>query len=85
MTIITMTRPWALDAACAQVPAAVTAGAPQLWREHQIQVQAELALGAVRQSQSHGTNGSTVKGITMGATKRIFDVARGVPPRGRPV
>jgi hypothetical protein len=66
-------------------PTAVTAGAPQLPQAHQVRVQAELALAAVRASEIYGTNGSTVKGITMGAVKRLFAVARGVPPRGRPV
>jgi hypothetical protein len=85
MRISTLNRPWALPAACAPVSAAVVAGAPQLPQVHQVQVQAELALTVVQRNRSYGTNGSTVKGITMGATKRIFDVARGVPPRGRPV
>jgi hypothetical protein len=67
------------------VPAAVSAGAPQLPQVHQVQVQAELAQILVWRDGGYGSNGSTVKGITMGATKRIFDVARGVPPRGRPV
>lgn len=63
----------------------VTADTPRLSQLHQPQAQAELALIAVRPSKSNGTNGSTVEGIETGATKRFVDVARGVPPRGRPV
>jgi hypothetical protein len=85
MRISILTRPWALPAACAPVSAAVVAGAPQLPQVHQVQGQAELTLSMVRRNESHGTNGSTVKGMTTGADKRTFDVARGVPPRGRPV
>jgi hypothetical protein len=85
MRISTLDRPWALPAACAPVSAVVAAGAPQLPQVHQVQIQAELALTLVRHNESYGTNGSTVKGITMGANKRTFDVARGVPPRGSPV
>jgi len=67
------------------VSAAVVAGAPQLPQVHQVRAQAELALATVRHDGGSGTNGSTVEGISMGANKRAFDGARGVPPRGRPV
>jgi hypothetical protein len=85
MRISTLDRPWALPAACDPVSAAVVAGAPQLPQVHQVQVQAELVKTLVWRGGSYGINGSTVKGITMDATKRIFNVARGVPPRGWPV
>jgi hypothetical protein len=62
-----------------------TADAPQLSQVHQVQSQAELALGAVRTGEGYGINGFTVNGSEMGANKRFVDVARGVPPRGRPV
>lgn len=52
---------------------------------HQVRVQAELIQGVERFSESYGSNGSTVKGTDMGATKRFVEGARGVPPRGRPV
>jgi hypothetical protein len=63
----------------------VTADAPQHPQAHQVRVQAELALTAVRERESYGINGFTVKGMSAGATKRLIDSARGVPPRGRPV
>lgn len=58
---------------------------PSLPQAHQVRVQAELTLGKARSSESYGTNGSTVKGIEASADKRFVLVARGVPPRGRPV
>jgi hypothetical protein len=75
--------------ACVALPVAVAgpvpADAPQHPQAHQVRVQAELALTAVRARGSYGINGFTVKGMSAGATKRLIDGARGVPPRGRPV
>jgi hypothetical protein len=66
------------------VAGSVTVDTPRFPQVHQAQAQAELALAAVRTRGDNGTNGFTVTGITEGA-KRLMVVARGVPPRGRPV
>lgn len=62
----------------------LTVDTPWLPQVHQVRVQAELALGAVRSRGSYGITGSTVESVEAGAKKRFID-ARGVPPRGRPV
>ena len=61
----------------------VTADAPQLPQVHQVSRQAELAQARVRVEESYGSNGFTVKGIRV--SRKLAAVARGVPPRGRPV
>ena len=92
MKIFSMTdRPSALLAVCAPVSAVpvnslwgpVTADAPQLPRVHQVSSQSELAKARVRAGESYGTNGFTVQGDQR--DKKGLVVARGVPPRGRPV
>ncbi|HEU4426976.1 MAG TPA: hypothetical protein VFR67_30980 [Pilimelia sp.] len=61
----------------------LSADAPQLPRVHQVSGQAELTQAKVRVNGSYGTNGFTVKGIRVNVKQPV--VARGVPPRGRPV
>jgi hypothetical protein len=81
--IYTMTGglPSALPAACA--PVSTSVGAPQLPQVHQVSSQSELAVAPVRTRGSYGTNGFTVTGIRLDDQPVV--VARGVPPRGRPV
>jgi hypothetical protein len=58
-------------------------------REHQVQVQAELAQVLLLVDETNGINGTTsttgFMGIDSSATKRYADGGSGVPPRGRPV
>lgn len=63
----------------------VTVDTPSLSRQHQVRIQAELAQDMARGGESYGITGSTVKGSLRTAKKRFVNVARGVPPRGRPV
>lgn len=60
-----------------------TADASQLPRVRRVSGQAELIQGDVRLNGSYGTNGFTVKGVRVDVKQPV--VARGVPPRGRPV
>jgi hypothetical protein len=78
----TIGRPSMLPAACA--PVSTSVGAPQLPQVHQVSSQAELAVALVRTRESYGTDGFTVKGIRLNDKQPVV-VARGVPPRGRPV
>jgi hypothetical protein len=63
-------------------------------REHQVQIQAELAQALTLPAGINGTTGSISKTSTTsttgfkgidGSSKRYTDGADGVPPRGRPV
>ena len=83
----TIARPSALPAACAPVSFArviLASGAPQLPRVHQVSVPVERTRNQVPAIGGYGINGSPALGTAM-ASKQALGVARGVPPRGRPV
>jgi hypothetical protein len=75
-----LTLPAACDPAGARKPR--LAWLPQV---HQVQSQAELAGPMVLSGENHALNGFAVDGIRLGGATLPVQVARGVPPRGRPV
>ena len=52
---------------------------------HQVRSQAELAGPMVRSGEDYALNGFAVDGIRLLGKTLPVQVARGVPPRGRPV